>query len=181
MYKPLTKWLKTQAEEMTKNAMKGAGVSIGDVEISRRLTDAPLTVVGSKFGYSAQQEKIMKAQTFTNYDPSMGGKKTLEINPNHAIMVDLLQKVKDDPNDDKAKKSVEILLPIAFIEQGWDLSNPTNLASNVYGLMSERLGVDLNEPIKEIELPEDEEEEEEEEKDDKEDEDKEKKDKHEEL
>merc|ERR1712228_922123 len=105
--------------------------------------------------------------------------KTLEINPNHAIMVDLLQKVKDDPNDDKAKKSVEILLPIAFIEQGWDLSNPTNLASNVYGLMSERLGVDLNEPIKEIELPEDEEEEEEEE--DKEDEEKEKKDKHEEL
>merc|ERR1719431_374260 len=80
-YKPLTKWWKTLVEDLAKTSMKGSGIQVGDVEISRRLTDSPLTVVGSKFGYSAQQEKIMKAQAFNHFDGTMAGKKTIEINP----------------------------------------------------------------------------------------------------
>jgi len=180
MYKPLTKWWKTLCEDLAKGTMKGSGIQIGDVEVSRRLTDSPLTVVGSKFGYSAQQEKIMKAQAFNQYDSMMAGKKTIEINPNHPVIADLLQKVKDDEHDEKAKGTAEVLFQTALIEQGFDLPNPTHLVSRVYGLMSKELGVDPDAPIKEIELPEDEEEEEEEEKEDSED-GAEKKDKHEEL
>merc|ERR1712224_635870 len=98
MYKPLTDWWKDKLTEFTeKGAMKDAGVKLEKVEISKRLTESPV-VVTSQFGYSAQQEKIMKAQAFQNKDQiqMMSGRKTLEINPNHPVVVDLLSKVKAD-------------------------------------------------------------------------------------
>merc|ERR1712050_184773 len=62
MYKPLTDWWKDSLTEFTeKGAMKDAGVKIEKVEISKRLTESPVVVVTSQFGYSAQQEKVMKA------------------------------------------------------------------------------------------------------------------------
>merc|ERR1712070_1082987 len=63
MYKPLTDWWKEKLTDLTeKGAMKDAGVKVEKVELSKRLTDSPVVVVTSQFGYSAQQEKIMKAQ-----------------------------------------------------------------------------------------------------------------------
>merc|ERR1712224_293377 len=90
MYKPLTDWWKDTLTELTeKGAMKDAGVKVEKVEISKRLTDSPVVVVTSQFGYSAQQEKIMKAQAFQSKDQlsMMSGRKTLEINPNHPVVV----------------------------------------------------------------------------------------------
>merc|ERR1711937_692387 len=104
MYKPLTDWWKDTLTEITeKGAMKDAGVKIEKVEISKRLTESPVVVVTSQFGYSAQQEKIMKAQAFQNKDQlsMMSGRKTLEINPNHPVVHDLLTKVKADKEDKK--------------------------------------------------------------------------------
>merc|ERR1711877_98116 len=67
MYKPLTDWWKEKLTELTeKGAMKDSGVKIEKVEISKRLTESPVVVVTSQFGYSAQQEKVMKAQSFQN-------------------------------------------------------------------------------------------------------------------
>merc|ERR1712178_129924 len=86
MYKPLTDWWKDSLTEFTeKGAMKDAGVKIEKVEISKRLTESPVVVVSSQFGYSAQQERVMKAQAFQNKDQlsMMSGRKTLEVNPNH--------------------------------------------------------------------------------------------------
>merc|ERR1711998_788669 len=80
MYKPLTDWWKDKLTEFTeKGAMKDAGVKVEKVEVSKRLTDSPVVVVTSQFGYSAQQEKIMKAQAFQNKDQlsMMSGRKTL--------------------------------------------------------------------------------------------------------
>merc|ERR1712046_249463 len=108
MYKPLTDWWKEKLTELTeKGAMKEAGVKVEKVEISKRLTDSPVVVVTSQFGYSAQQEKIMKAQAFQNKDQlsMMSGRKTLEINPNHPVVVDLLSKVKADKEDKSAVDS----------------------------------------------------------------------------
>merc|ERR1711990_1370593 len=69
MFKPLTDWWKEKLTDLTeKGAMKDAGVKIEKVEISKRLTDSPVVVVTSQFGYSAQQEKVMKAQAFQNKD-----------------------------------------------------------------------------------------------------------------
>merc|ERR1712156_311507 len=89
MYKPLTDWWKDTLTDFTeKGAMKDAGVKIEKVEVSKRLTESPVVVVTSQFGYSAQQEKVMKAQAFQNKDQlsMMSGRKTLEINPNHPVI-----------------------------------------------------------------------------------------------
>merc|ERR1712217_996813 len=173
MYKPLTDWWKEKLTELTeKGAMKDAGVKIEKVEISKRLTDSPVVVVTSQFGYSAQQEKVMKAQAFQNKDQlsMMSGRKTLEINPNHPVIADLLTKVKADKEDKAALDTAAVLFQTALIESGYEIADPSALVNRVYRLMSKELGVDPDAPLKEVEVPEGEEEEEAEEEDDKDDE-----------
>jgi len=175
MYKPLTDWWKDSLTELTeKGAMKDAGVKIEKVEISKRLTESPVVVVTSQFGYSAQQERVMKAQAFQNKDQlsMMSGRKTLEINPNHPVVVDLLSKVKANKEDSTAKDTAAVLFQTALIESGYEIADPSALVNRVYRLMSKELGVDPDAPLKELEVPEDEEEAEED--DDKEEEDEEK-------
>merc|ERR1712019_233519 len=135
------------------------------VEISKRLTESPVVVVTSQFGYSAQQEKVMKAQSFQNKDQigMMSGRKTLEVNPNHPVVVDLLSKVKADKEDKAAVDTAQVLFQTALIESGYEIADPSALVSRVYRLMSKELGVDPDAPIKEVEVPEEEEEAEEEE------------------
>merc|ERR1712125_305213 len=170
MYKPLTDWWKEKLTDLTeKGAMKDAGVKIEAVSISKRLTDSPVVVVTSQFGYSAQQEKIMKAQAFQNKDQisMMSGRKTLEVNANHPVVVDLLAKVKGDKEDAAALDTAQVLFQTALIESGYEIADPSALVNRVYRLMSKELGMDPDAPIKEVEVPEEEEEAEEE--DDKED------------
>merc|ERR1719254_435243 len=145
--------------------MKDAGVKIEKVEISKRLTDSPVVVVTSQFGYSAQQERVMKAQAFQNKDQlsMMSGRKTLEINPNHPVVVDLLAKVKADKEDKAAKDTAAVLFQTALIESGYEIADPSALVNRVYRLMSKELGVDPDAPLTEVEVPEEEEEAEEEE------------------
>jgi len=167
MYKPLTDWWKEKLTDYTeKGAMKDAGVKIEKVELSKRLTDSPVVVVTSQFGYSAQQEKIMKAQAFQNKDQMgmMAGRKTLEINANHPVVIDLLSKIKTDKENAAALDTAQVLFQTALIESGYEIADPSALVSRVYRLMSKELGVDPDAPIKEVEVPEEEEEAEEEEK-----------------
>merc|ERR1712050_255099 len=176
MYKPLTDWWKEKLTDLTeKGAMKDAGVKLEKVELSKRLTDSPVVVVTSQFGYSAQQERVMKAQSFQNKDQvnMMSGRKTLEINANHPVVVDLLSKVKADKEDKVALDTAQVLFQTALIESGYEIADPSALVSRVYRLMSKELGVDPDAPIKEVEVPEEEEEAEEEDKDDDKDDDKE--------
>merc|ERR1711963_1210228 len=160
MYKPLTDWWKEKLTDLTeKGAMKDAGVKIESVALSKRLTDSPVVVVTSQFGYSAQQEKIMKAQAFQNKDQigMMSGRKTLEVNPNHPVVIDLLSKVKADKEDPAAKDTAQVLFQTALIESGYELADASALVNRVYRLMSKELGVDPDAPLTEIEVPEEEE------------------------
>merc|ERR1711966_190886 len=169
MYKPLTDWWKEKLTDLTeKGPMKDAGVKIEKVELSKRLTDSPVVVVTSQFGYSAQQEKIMKAQAFQNKDQigMMSGRKTLEVNATHPVVVDLLSKIKADKEDAAALDTAQVLFQTALIESGYEIADPSALVNRVYRLMSKELGVDPDAPIKEVEVPEEEEEAEEEDKDD---------------
>jgi heat shock protein beta len=161
MYKPLTDWWKEHLTTLTESgAMSQSGVKIDGVTLSKRLVNSPCVVVTSQFGYSAHQEKIMRAQAFQNKDQiqMMAGRKTLEINGNHPVVYDLLQKVKDNKDDSNARESAETLFQTAMIESGYEISDPSDLAMRVYRLMSQQLGVDPDEPVKDIELPEEEEE-----------------------
>jgi HSP90 family molecular chaperone len=91
MYKPVTDFYKQHL-----------GKKIEKVSVSNKLVDAPLFIFTSQYGYSAQMEKINKAQAFANQEkaPSyMLAKKTLEINPNHPLMKAMLERLKE--NDGK--------------------------------------------------------------------------------
>merc|ERR1711987_14812 len=169
MYKPLTDWWKEKLTDFTeKGAMKDGGVKVESVSISKRLTESPVVVVTSQFGYSAQQEKVMKAQSFQNKDQisMMSGRKTLEVNPNRPVVVDLLSKVKGDKEDKAALDTAQVLFQTALIQSGYDIADPSALVNRVYRLMSKELGVDPDAPLKEIEVPEEEEEAEEDDKED---------------
>lgn len=88
MYKPLTDWYKTHL-----------GRNVEKVSISNKLLEAPLFIFTSQYGYSAQMEKINKAQAFTNQEktPSyMLAKKTLELNPSHPVMKAMLNELKEN-------------------------------------------------------------------------------------
>merc|ERR1712085_181593 len=166
MYKPLTDWWKESLKEFTeKGAMKDAGVKIEKVDVSKRLTDSPVVVVTSQFGYSAQQEKVMRAQAFQNKEQlgMMSGRKTLEINPSHPVVIDLLSKIKADKENAAALDTCQVLFQTALIESGYEIADPSALVSRVYRLMSKELGVDPDAPLQEVEVPEDDEEEAEEE------------------
>merc|ERR1712232_1457511 len=166
MYKPLTDWWKKKLTDLTESgAMKDAGVKVEKVEVSKRLTESPVVVVTSQFGYSAQQERVMKSQAFQNKDQvgMMSGRKTLELNPNHPVVVDLLSKVKADKEDVAALDTAQMLFQTALIESGYEIADPSALVNRVYRLMSKELGVDPDAPLKEVEVPEDDEEEAEEE------------------
>jgi len=174
MYKPLTDWWKEKLSDFTeKGDLKDAGVKIEAVSISKRLTNSPVVVVTSQFGYSAQQEKIMKAQAFQNKDQisMMSGRKTLEVNPNHPVVIDLLQKIKDDKENAAALDTAQVLFQTALIESGYEIADASALVSRVYRLMSKELGVDPDAPMKEVEVPEEEEEEEAEEEEEEEEDD----------
>merc|ERR1711920_875284 len=109
----------------------------------------------------------MKAQAFQNKEQisMMSGRKTLEINPNHPVVIDLLSKVKANKEDSAALDTAQVLFQTALIESGYDIADPSALVNRVYRLMSKELGVDPDAPLKEVEVPEDEEEAEEEEDD----------------
>merc|ERR1719493_55111 len=93
----------------------------------------------------------------------MSGRKTLEVNPNHPVVIDLLNKVKADKEDAAAKDTAQVLFQTALIESGYELADASALVNRVYRLMSKELGVDPDAPLTEVEVPEEEETEEEEE------------------
>ena len=91
MYKPLTDWYKQHL-----------GRQVEKVSISNKLVDAPLFIFTSQYGYSAQMEKINKAQAFANQEKAPGymlAKKTLELNPHHSVMKRLLEELKESDGD----------------------------------------------------------------------------------
>merc|ERR1719379_1116266 len=93
----------------------------------------------------------------------MSGYELAEVNPNHPVVIDLLNKVKADKEDSAAKDTAQVLCQTALIESGYELADASALVNRVYRLMSKELGVDPDAPLTEVEVPEDEEETEEEE------------------
>merc|ERR1711871_1656146 len=88
----------------------------------------------------------------------MSGRKTLEVNPNHPVIIDLLEKVKADKEEAAALDTAQVLFQTALVESGYEVADPSALVNRVYRLMSKELGVDPDAAIKEVEVPADEEE-----------------------
>merc|ERR1712168_1147767 len=117
------------------------------VTVSNRLVKSPCCVVTSQYGWSANMERIMKAQALRDSSTMgyMAAKKQLEINPDHSIIAALKNKVAADKNDKSVKDLVTLLYETAMMSSGFSLEDPTVHASRIFRMVKLGLGVEEDE------------------------------------
>nr|ADM83426.1 heat shock protein 90 [Panonychus citri] len=114
------------------------------VTISNRLVTSPCCIVTSQYGWSANMERIMKAQALrdTTTMGYMAAKKHLEINPDHPIVENLRQRIEADKSDKAVKDLVMLLFETALLCSGFSLEDPQNHSSRIYRMIKLGLGID---------------------------------------
>ncbi|XP_066524079.1 endoplasmin [Hoplias malabaricus] len=151
-FEPLTTWMK-------ENALKD---KIEKAVLSQRLTKSPCALVASQYGWSGNMERIMKAQAYqtgkdisTNYYASQ--KKTLEINPKHPLIKEMLKRVKDNAEDQTASDLAVVLFETATLRSGYQLADTKAYGDRIERMLRLSMNVDLDEqPEEEPEEAEDE-------------------------
>merc|ERR1712228_170058 len=114
------------------------------VVVSSRLVSSPCCIVTSQYGWTANMERIMKAQALrdTSTMGYMAAKKHLEINPDHAILENLRQRAEADKNDKSVKDLVMLLFESALLSSGFTLEDPGVHAGRIYRMIKLGLGID---------------------------------------
>jgi HSP90 family molecular chaperone len=136
MYKPLTEWFK-----------KHLGKNVEKVTISNKLEDDPVYILTSQYGYSAQMEKINRAQAFANQEKAasyMLAKKTLELNPHHPVIKTMLSKVKeagDGEVGEEIGEYADLLYNIALLNSGFLIENPNDFTAPLQKLLKVGFGL----------------------------------------
>ena len=112
------------------------------VSVSNRLVSSPCCIVTSTYGWTANMERIMKAQALRD-NSTMGymmAKKHLEINPDHPIVETLRQKADVDKNDKAVKDLVILLFETALLSSGFSLDDPQTHSNRIYRMIKLGLG-----------------------------------------
>ncbi|KAJ6902899.1 heat shock family protein [Populus alba x Populus x berolinensis] len=130
-YNLLCDWIKQQL-----------GEKVAKVQVSKRLSSSPCVLVSGKFGWSANMERLMKAQALGDQSSLefMRGRRILEINPDHPIIKDLNAACKNAPDSSDAKRAVDLLYDTALISSGFTPDSPAELGGKIYEMMAMALG-----------------------------------------
>merc|ERR1712098_533332 len=117
---------------------------IEKVVVSNRLVSSPCCIVTSQYGWTANMERIMKAQALrdTSTMGYMAAKKHLEINPDHCIIDNLRQRAEADKNDKSVKDLVLLLFETALLSSGFSLEDPAVHAQRIHRMIKLGLGID---------------------------------------
>jgi heat shock protein beta len=143
-YLPLIVWLKERFND-----------KIGDAKISDRLVQTPMALVASQWGYDGNMERIARAQAYqkSGGDATMNyylnQKKTLEINPRHPLIKDLLHRVQDSPDDKTAFDLANVMIEAATLRSGYDLRDSTGFADRIESMLRRAMGISLDEKVEE--------------------------------
>merc|ERR1712079_635939 len=146
----LTEEEKKQAEEekasfeaLCKKVKDILGSKVEKVVISDRMVGSPCSLVTGEYGWSANMERIMRAQAMRDNSMStyMAAKKTMELNPHHPIIKSLKAKFDADSSDKAAKDLVFLLYETALLTSGFSLDDPNSFSNRIHKLI--RLGLSI--------------------------------------
>merc|ERR1712095_208581 len=123
------------------------------VTVSTRLVSSPCCIVTSQYGWTANMERIMKAQALrdTSTMGYMAAKKHLEINPDHSIVENLRQRAEADKNDKSVKDLVHLLFETSLLSSGFALEDPAIHASRIHRMIKLGLGIDEDDDVEAVE------------------------------
>jgi len=155
-FAPLTTWMKDVY-----------GDKVNKIAFSTRLDTTPCVLVTSQYGYSANMERVMKNQAFSDPKKQMAymtAQKTMELNPRHPIfskLLDMVDEFDGDASEDGAKDLALLLLDTATLQSGFTIDDTAAFAKRMYSTVASGLSLDSTDLLPEMEVPDEPEEEDE--------------------